>query len=360
MSANSEELEMLRGTTRQWVADNAPVSRFRALRNAGERCDKEGLRGLHGLGWGGAVVDASAGGLGLGVAAGVILAEECGRDLVAVPVAQGLVGGAVALASLESGGALLADIAAGRETVVLALDAVAPSTLVSGMIDADGLRLTGELRFVPDTSLVQRIVLPLRMEGDIRLALIEVAALPARPRVLVDRRCYASLHFDGGVVPGATLLPGALSSAALDRVLDIVTVTMAAEMLGALQRAFEITVDYLRTREQFGKPIGSFQALQHRAAAMLCEIETLRAVVEAAALAADSGAADLGRLAALAKGLACETSRLVMAEALQFHGGIGMTDEHDIGLYFKRGRVSEFLLGDAASHRARYADLVGL
>ena len=131
-------------------------------------------------------------------------------------------------------------------------------------------------------------------------------------------------------------------------------------MLGSAQQAFETTVDYLKTRVQFDKPIGSFQALQHRAAEMLGELELTRSAVRAALAAIDADYADVPRLASLAKVLAGRTFRKVAQEMVQMHGGIGMTDEHDAGLYLKRAQVADVTYGNAAFHRDRYAQLSGI
>jgi alkylation response protein AidB-like acyl-CoA dehydrogenase len=143
----------------------------------------------------------------------------------------------------------------------------------------------------------------------------------------------------------------------LDRVLDIGRIGLAAEMLGGIQEIFEITVQYLKDREQFGVAIGSFQALKHRAAEMFCEIELSISVVREALSKLDEGADNIAQLASLAKAKLCDTYFLVSNEGVQMHGGIGMTDEFDIGFYMKRARVAQHTFGDAAFHRNRYATL---
>ena len=143
------------------------------------------------------------------------------------------------------------------------------------------------------------------------------------------------------------------------QVLDRARAGLAAEMLGAASQAFDITLDYLKTRTQFGQLIGSFQALQHRAAKMFTALELTRSCVEAALTALDQGAADASQLATLAKAKANETAHLISSEMVQMHGGIGMTDAHDAGLYMKRARVTEALYGGASYLRDRYARLGG-
>jgi alkylation response protein AidB-like acyl-CoA dehydrogenase len=130
-------------------------------------------------------------------------------------------------------------------------------------------------------------------------------------------------------------------------------------MLGSCEKAFEITIEYLKERKQFGVPIGSFQALQHRAAEMFCEIELTKSAVMAAMQGAEENSNDLQRLSSLAKSIVGETSHLVSNEAVQMHGGIGVTDEYDIGFYLKRARVAETILGNSTFHQERYANLTG-
>ena len=145
----------------------------------------------------------------------------------------------------------------------------------------------------------------------------------------------------------------------LEPALDRARATLAAEMLGTASHAFEITLNYLKTRTQFGQAIGAFQALQHRAAKMFTELELTRSAVEAALEAIDADAPDVPVLASLAKAKANETLHLVSNEMVQMHGGIGMTDAFDAGLYLKRARVAEALYGSSSYHRDRFARLGG-
>ena len=145
----------------------------------------------------------------------------------------------------------------------------------------------------------------------------------------------------------------------LDAILDRARIGLAAEMLGAVETAFETTVEYLKTRQQFGKPIGSFQGLAHRAAEMFCQVELSKSVVLDALTAIDENRDDIAQAASLAKARLNETFYLISCEMLQMHGGIGMTDEADIGFYMKRARVAAATFGDTAFHRDRYATLEG-
>lgn len=179
-------------------------------------------------------------------------------------------------------------------------------------------------------------------------------------RFMVDSRHAAMVWFEGAEVDEDALLgPLDRGPEVLDAVLDRARAGLAAEMLGSAAEAFDLTVQYLKDRRQFGVPIGSFQALKHRAALMFCELELLRSAVLAALEAQDVGSKDAARLASVAKAKACDACFLIGNEGIQMHGGIGMTDEHEIGLFLKRARVAQATFGDAAFHRDRYAAVSG-
>ena len=217
-----------------------------------------------------------------------------------------------------------------------------------------GYRLTGRKRLVLDAQAADALVVSaLGPDGVLLLFVPSAKCLPART---LDSRMCAEVLLDGVEVPEAHVLGGA---PLLDRLLDGAAIALAAEMLGSLEAVFEQTLSYLKTRKQFGVPIGSFQALKHRAAALACERELLRAVVEEALAAWDRGDPELALYACAAKARASDAFVLTAAEAIQMHGGIGVTDELDVGLYYKRARVTELLLGDGAYHRERFARLKG-
>jgi alkylation response protein AidB-like acyl-CoA dehydrogenase len=177
----------------------------------------------------------------------------------------------------------------------------------------------------------------------------------------IDSRGAAIVELRDVVLPADALL-GEVDNglSLLDKVLDRSRAVLAAEMLGSTLQAFEVTIDYLKTRVQFGKPIGAFQALAHRATDMLGEIELTRSAVHAALQAIDEDSAEVPVLASLAKAMAGKTMRHIAREMVQMHGGIGMTDEHDAGLYLKRAQAADVAYGNAAFHRERYAALIDL
>lgn len=362
MAVSSDDLTMLRDAARAWIGDEAPVSRFRALRaDGGVARDRATWATMARMGWAGALVPEAFGGSGFGYQGVTALIEECGRELVAVPLLTAGLGAVAALslaASAEQQAHWLPRIADGSETIVLAVDGKAPAERLSARRSAAGWLLSGTIECAADVGMADRLIVAASDEADdrmTRLFLIDASSVVVRQRRLVDSRDHARIELHDVAAAGEAAIGSAIDAARYSELIDRLCIGLAAEMLGSAQRAFDMGLEYLRTREQFGRLIGSFQALQHRASSMLCEIELLRATVEAAAMAADGRDRDLPALAAMAKSLAAETVHLVMAETLQFHGGIGMTDAHDIGLYLKRGRVTEMLYGSAADHRARYA-----
>jgi alkylation response protein AidB-like acyl-CoA dehydrogenase len=177
---------------------------------------------------------------------------------------------------------------------------------------------------------------------------------------MVDGRNAADVTFAGVVVPADRVL-GQIDAGAelLDAVLDRACIGLSAEMFGSMEETFERTLAYLKDREQFGVKIGSFQALRHRAADMFCELELARSVVREALTAVDAARDDVPQIASAAKARCSDIGNLIAKEALQMHGGIGMTDEEEIGLFFKRAKAAELTLGDGPYHRDRYASLRG-
>jgi len=177
---------------------------------------------------------------------------------------------------------------------------------------------------------------------------------------MADSRNYANINFNNVEVDAGSILGDEETGGeTAENILDIGRIALASEMLGNAEAAFETTLDYLKQRKQFGVLIGSFQALQHRAAEMFCELELTKSSVLAAMKAADEGSNELQRLSSLSKTIAGETLHLVSNEAVQMHGGIGVTDEYDIGFFLKRARVAEQIFGSSKFHTERYANISG-
>jgi alkylation response protein AidB-like acyl-CoA dehydrogenase len=228
--------------------------------------------------------------------------------------------------------------------------------------------LNGHKTFVLDGATADLVIVAARTSGaasdknGVTLFLVEGTApgLTRERLRMIDSRGLANLTFDSVQVgPDAVLGPADKGMGVLESILDRARAGLAAEMLGHAVQSFETTLDYLKIRVQFGQPIGTFQALQHRAAKMFTDLELARSCVEAALQAVDRDAADVPQLASLAKSKVGDVVHLVSNEMVQMHGGIGMTDAHDAGLYLKRARVQEATFGTGSYHRDRYAALLG-
>jgi alkylation response protein AidB-like acyl-CoA dehydrogenase len=374
----TEDQRLLQDSAREFFAERAPVKALRAERDAGRPHDPELWREIAELGFAGAAIPDELGGSGMGWRALGIVLEAAGRTLVASPLTQtGLVGVAAVrtLGNDAQRARLLPALAAGTVTTALAFDEGAhhaPTRIAMRAVrDGDGWRLDGHKRFVPDGAtashiLVAAIAAPAPGAAEtLSLFIVEATApgLVRKPLAMADSRGMADLGFTAVHVGDDARLAADAGfddpAAALERVLDIARIGLAAEMLGAADALFSLTLAYLKDRRQFGQPIGAFQALQHRAARMFVDLELTRSCVAAALDALDDGAADIPALASLAKARAGDTLHLVSNEAVQLHGGIGMTDAFDAGLYLKRARVLETLYGSAGWHRDRSARLEG-
>lgn len=373
----SEEQELLRNTAREFVAEQSPVKELRRLRDANDPVgfSRDLWKQMAELGWAGIVLPEEHGGSGLGYAELGLVLEACGRTLAATPlVATSLLGAnAVLLGGNDTQKKdVLPAVAKGERLLALALEEAshhAPYRIATrAEATANGYRLSGRKTFVLDGHVADQLVVVARTAGapggrdGLALFLVPKGArgLAVARTTMVDGRNAAKVTLDGVEVDRSAALgtPGR-GADVLDRVLDRATIGLAAEMLGTLAEAFERTVGYLKTRKQFGVPIGSFQALKHRAANMFVEVELSRSIVLDALRAIDENRQDVPALASVAKARVSDAIHLIGNEAVQMHGGIGVTDEEEIGLFLKRARVAELTLGDAAYHRARFASLSG-
>ena len=352
----NEEQRLLKDAARAFCSEQAPVSRLRKQRDEKKNGrDPELWREMAQMGWAGILLPEEYGGARLGyVGLGVVL-EETGRTLVVSPLHSTAMIGASAL-MLGGSDAQKAEwlpiIAAGDVIVALAVDEGAHHAPGKSALKVSGGKLSGQKAYVADGHIADAFVIS---TGDaVYLAKADAPGISRRDLVTVDSRGAADVTFNN--TPVETLGGGAVLR---DQILDRARIGLAAEMLGQAQAAFEITSEYLKTRKQFGQVIGGFQALQHRAAKMFTELELTRSCVYAALDALDRNVENIAEYASLAKARAGETLHLVSNELVQMLGGIGMTDEHDAGLYLKRARVAEGLYGGASFHRDRYAKLLG-
>ena len=377
MALLSEEQTMIRDQAVAWVRDDSPVTQFRAMRDSGTPLGffPETWDAMVNLGWPGMLIPEAYGGSGLGYLTFGIVLEQLGRHLTASPLfASALVG---ASAVIQAGNEaqktwILPKVADGSAIVSLALEEGArhspENTALTVKRSDSGYVLSGEKTFVMEGMAASHFVVVGRSAGSIgsleglSLFLIEssAAGLTRSRLATMDARGYANLRFDDVAVPAEALMGEEGTAAShLGLILDIARAGLAMEMLGTGAYAFEMTLDYLKTRKQFGQVIGSFQALGHRAASLYTEMELARSCVEAALQALDSGSEDRESLVALSKAKAGAFLHDMSNQLIQIHGGIGMTDEFDAGFYLKRARVLEIAYGGVAYHKDRYATLLG-
>ena len=378
MAALTEEQTLLKEQAKSWANEEAPVSKFREMRDSGAQIgfDKATWSAIGEMGWCGIVVPEEFGGVDMGhLTFGVVL-EELGRQLTASPLlASGLVGAnALVLAGSQTQkNDWLPRVAEGSAIVTLAVDETARHSPerceLTAVASDDGFKLSGRKTLVLEGMSADAFVVVARTSGTpgqvsgLSLFLVDADSkgLSRKRLETADSRGYANLGFDD-VEVGPDALMGVLDEggALLAVLLDRAAAGMAAEMLGVAAQSFDMTLEYLKNRVQFGEVIGSFQGLGHRAAGLFSQMEMTRSCVEAALQAIDAEAEDVATLCALAKCQAGEFLTHMSNEMIQMHGGIGVTDEFDAGLYLKRARAAEATYGNRALHRDRYAERVGL
>jgi len=377
MAVLTEEQSMLRDAARTWTQEKSPVSAFRKMRDSGQPLgyDPAAFAEMAEMGWTGVIIPEEYGGSDFGYLSLGLVLEETGRTLTASPL---LATALAAASALILGGsdaqkeAWLPKIASGEAVGTLAIEEgphhapekVALAATKSGA----GYTLSGKKVFVLEGMAANVFVVSARTSGKpgdkdgVTLFLVpsDAKGVTRAQLKLADSRGAANVSFDN-VQVGADAVLGEEGKGfpLLEKVLDRARAGLAAEMLGSAAQAFDTTLDYLKTRVQFGQVIGSFQALQHRAAKMFTDLELARSCVEAALAAIDNDSPDVPELVSLAKAKVGDTLHLVSNEMVQMHGGIGMTDAHDAGFYLKRARAAEATFGGQAYHRDRYARING-
>jgi len=374
----NEEQTLLKDSAKDLMTAAAPVTQFRALRDAKDELgySKDLWTQMVDMGWAGICIPEEFGGLDFGFHGLGIVLEETGRTLAASPLVASILvsASAVALGGNETQKKLLLPkLAEGTLLMALALDEPAhfsPHRIATrAESSAGGYKINGAKAFVLDGHIADTLIVATRTSGSthdrqgITLFLVDRAAagVEVTRTQMVDNRNAAKITFTDVSVDASAIL-GELDRGAdiLDPVLDRAALGMAAEMLGASLEVFERTLAYLKERTQFETKIGSFQSLQHRAVDMYCNLELSKSLLIDALSALDEGRdADLPALASSAKAQLCETLHQISSEGVQMHGGIGMTDEHEIGFFLKRARVAEKTFGDAGYHYDRLATLNG-
>ena len=371
----NEEQQSLKDIAKEFLQKNAPVTHFREIRDTNNELgyDEVLWKEMVNLGWSGILIPEEYGGFDFGMVGMGSIFEEMGKTLTPSPLfATGVLG-----ASLISIGGndsqkqtLLPKIVEGSLTTALALEENnrhSPNVIsTSATKSGENYEISGEKTFVIDGHSANLLIVAARTEGSIddesgiTLFMLDpkTDGLEITKTSMVDSRNSAQVKLRNVVVSSSDILGGLNNgSGILENVLDRAQIAISAEMLGNASQAFQITLEYIKERKQFGAVIGTFQALQHRAAEMYSEIELTKSSVIAACNAVDENSNDLKRMASLAKYKAGETNHLVTNEAIQMHGGVGVTDEYDVGLYLKRARVTEQIFGNSEYHIDRYATL---
>ena len=373
----NEEQELIKSSARDFFKEKSPVSALRALRDNQDALgyNPQVWQQMVEMGWAGMVIPESFGGLDFGYLGMGILIEEAARTLAPSPLTStALI--ATTVINLGANDAqkqqLLPAIAEGSMLVSLALEEGKHHNPLKTSLEAKKENgqyiLHGQKNFVIDGHIANQLIVVARTSGKVGnesgLSLLIIDAktqgIQIERTMMLDSRNYANINFDQVKIPAYALLgEEGKAYSLLQKTLDITNICLAAELSGIMQETFERTVTYLKERKQFGVPIGSFQGLQHRVSDMYCHIEMCQSVVLKALMAIDAGADNLSELASLAKAKTCETAKRVTNEAVQMFGGIGVTDDEEIGFYLKRARAVQFSFGDYSYHLDRFAKLRG-
>ncbi|WP_128893190.1 acyl-CoA dehydrogenase family protein [Erythrobacter sp. HKB08] len=355
MAVLTEEQEMLRDMARDWASNESPVTEFRKVRASGDpKAYDEGAYGkMADMGWTGVIVPEEHGGSDFGWLSAGLVVEELGKTLTASP----LVATTVAASAIILGGSdeqkakYLPRLASGEMVATLAVDEGprhAPETIETSV---SGGKLSGTKAFVHEAHGADLFVVAAK-DG---LYLVEKGeGVSLSTRKMTDQRSHAEVTFEGA---GADKLEGG-GDGLLEDVLDRARILTAAEMLGMAQAVFDTTLDYLKQRVQFNQVLATFQALQHRMADLFGDLAMMRSAVEGGLQALDSGFG-VARAASIAKAEANRVLHTMSREGIQLHGGIGMTDEYDVGFYLKRARILENAWGSTSYLRDRFARIGG-
>ncbi len=373
----NQEQQMLKESAQGFLAEFAPLAELRKQRDAGSQtgyADNLWAQ-MANMGWAAILVPEAYGGLEFGHVGMGQIVEQTGRTLTASPLFATAVLGVTAINSAASEAQkteLLSAIAAGDITTALAVDEKihhAPAAIsMTAVKQNGGYLLNGAKRFVADGSTADKLIVAARTAGEagdidgISLFVVDrsAAGVEVERTPMTDTRNYANIRFSNVEVAEAALLgEEGKGFAALSATLDAGNIYLAAELLGIAQESFDRTLQYLKERKQFGVLIGSFQSLQHRAADWWSQVELCKSAVLKALQAMDEGDARAPALASIAKAKLCQVTELATNEAIQMHGGIGMTDEYEIGFFIKRARPAQMMFGDNHYHTDRFAQLSG-
>jgi alkylation response protein AidB-like acyl-CoA dehydrogenase len=366
----TEEQQILRNVARRFLSEQAPIAKVRDVMESPDGFDPAIWAAMAGLGWQGLIVDGAHGGAGLGWVDLVVLLEETGRGLLPSPlVSTSLAGAAISVFGTdEQKGRYLPSLADGSGIGTLAIheESDTPGSeciQLAGTTTDGGYRLTGTKRFVHDAGVATLFLVPFRAGGDIRFAIISLSAEGVKSDGLLTMdatKRMGDVALDGVTVGEEDILgTEGDGSTTLAYLFDVGGVAVTAEMVGAMDRALEITTEYARERIQFGAPIGRYQGVKHPLAEMYVDVETSRSLLYYAAWCVDERPEELPLAIARAKAYASEAFTRIGVECVGLHGAIGFTAEYDIQLYLKRSKWALPAFGDADFHYERVAALGG-
>lgn len=365
----TEEQELLRQEVRKYLVENASSEQVRAAAESPEGFSRTQWKEIAELGWPGLAIAEAHGGAGLGFVDLVVLLEETGRRLLPSP----LLSSTIAAAAVAEAGSpaqqarLLPGLADGSRIGTLAwveADDVpgAAGVHLVGEAVGHGFRLSGEKRYVTDADRADLFVVAFRagaVDGDVRLGVVAAddpgTSVEHTPGMDLTKR-MGTLRLDGVALAADDVL----ASAPLDRILDLATAAVTAEMIGAAEAAVELTTEFAKQRIQFGKPIGQFQGVKHPLAEMYVDVESFKSLLYYAAWALDERDPEASRAVSMAKAYASDAFARIGIDAVQLHGGVGYTWEYDAQLYLKRSKWARPIFGDATHHYERAAELGGL
>ncbi len=364
----SETQQTLKNTVRKFLAAECPMAEVRRLMETDTAFDAVLWRKIAEQGWTGMLIPEQYGGFGMSVVDMAATLEEMGRALLPGPFFSTVL---MAAPLIERAGTedqkrkYLGAIARGEARITVAFLEDPPAWSPDGVqmnarSAAGGYTLDGTKLFVPDAAEADFLTVIARLDGDLAVFIVETGGLSIRPMSTIDltRKAY-EVSFNGVAVASEDVLAtGASAAAALSEARAIATAGLAAEMTGGMQRLLEITVEYAKTRKQFGRPIGQFQAVQHQCADMLLYTESSRSAAYYAAYALQESIPEARLAVSVAKAYASEAYRETGNRAIQVHGGMGFTWENDAHLFYRRAKVSEQMFGDAAFHREQIAKMI--
>lgn len=373
----TEQQQLLKDSATSFASDHTDLNKLRNARSDAKNAqlDRALYAQIAELGWPAIAFPENLGGLGLGYAELGIVLEELGRGLISTPLISSVVlgGSAVQLTgSASQKSSLIPQVCAGTLLLSMAYQESArhePYNIITSLEPSgDGYTLNGTKQLVLLGGSADQLVIVARSSGvvgersGLTMLLVETNAtgVHIKNNLLIDGTSSANIEFENVPVPAEAIL-GTVGTAAdaYDAIMARGAIALSAEMVGGIQTTFDTTLEYLKVREQFGAKIGTFQGLKHRAARWFCEVELSKAITLEALRAIDDENPDLVKIASACKARTSDTFDLSGKEGVQMHGGIGVTDEHDIGLYMKKARVSEMLFGDATYHTDIFATAAG-